>query len=244
MNEKLDDTPRGRSITRAASRDFCLDLQAGLPIPTRRRRGTVTSSHRGSSLSSSRIRSLGEPNQQGTPPSSLEWDTLEENTRLHEPRLLYGVEVGTADDVRSIERVLNPRGYSDSDDEVFGTPDSSFDGRLVVRREPLGGQPSATDNKRKKTSELDKQLLNPSPAVKSRRLDSMSTGEPGERQRTTGTYDAPFSPTSPGSTTIVDTSTPRPSTSGFEAVIEYDGSFDRELQCASAKMAGHIEKGV
>ena len=119
-------------------------------------------------------------------------------------RVLYGVEVGSADDERSLERVLNPRGLSDSDDDIFMTPDTSLDKRLVIRREPLGGNANLAENKRKKTSELDRQLLGsgPTPDPKRGRVE-------------------PISPTSPGSTTLTLVSTPAP--------LSIDNSFDREL---------------
>ena len=74
-------------------------------------------------------------------------------------------------------------------------------------RQPLAHTPNPALNKRKKTSELDKQLLDPSPAPKLRRV---SLSESPERHaHTTERAEDSFSPLSPGSSTLVLEDTPR-----------------------------------
>ena len=72
MSDSPPDSGRGRSVTRSARRDFCLDLSEGLPYERRQRRVrpyTSSSSCSSSSPSGSRPRRL-----KNSPAKSLEWD--------------------------------------------------------------------------------------------------------------------------------------------------------------------------
>ena len=177
MSQEPVNKLRSRSITRAASRDFALDLCPGLETP-RRRKATTPWPPRPRSAG-------GEPREQSASPAdSLEWDTLEDNVRLVPNPVVFGVTVNTVGDLRSLTRVITPEPDSDSDNDVFATPLGSKE-RLLIERQPLAHTSKSVLNKRKKKSELDKQLLDPSPATKLRRVSASE------------------SPLSPGSSTLI-----------------------------------------
>ena len=198
MSQEPVNKLRSRSITRAASRDFALDLCPGLETP-RRRKATTPWPPRPRSAG-------GEPREQSASPAdSLEWDTLEDNVRLVPNPVVFGVTVNTVGDLRSLTRVITPEPDSDSDNDVFATPLGSKE-RLLIERQPLAHTSKSVLNKRMKKSELDKQLLDPSPATKLRRVSASE------------------SPLSPGSSTLIQEDNP-----GGESMNIEDTELEQDL---------------